>query len=238
MEREEVPAEEVEAAAEETTATIEIIGDPEETEEAVEVKGLSEQESVPAIEAILLASGEPLSVGRLREVTKLTEAQVKDALETIQMTYESEENGFELVQMGGQYQFRTKAKYAPYIQALKAGRPRRLSQAALETLAIVAYRQPIVKSDIEKIRGVDATPTLKTLLDRRLVRIVGHQASVGQPALYGTGDEFLKLFGLASLSQLPTLRDLKELEKEPGEVEEAADEGGEDEEPAQESPEQ
>lgn len=203
---------------------IEFIGEHED-EQAVEgVEGLSEEESVPAIEALLLAHGEPLSVARIREVTRLSETQVRDALETIQMSYESEQNGFELVQVGAQYQFRTKPKFGPYIQALKAGRPRRLTQAALETLAIIAYRQPVVKSDIEKIRGVDATPTLKTLLERRLVRIVGHKAAVGQPALYGTGDEFLRLFGLASLGELPTLRDIKEFEADPGEtVNEAPD---------------
>ena len=83
----------------------------------------------------------------------------------------------------------------------------------------MAYRQPIVKSDIEKLRGVDATPTLKTLLERNLIRIAGHLPTVGQPALYGTGEEFLKVFGISSLSELPTLRDLKDLE-DPGEVEE------------------
>ena len=93
-----------------------------------------------------------------------------------------------------------------------------MSGPALETLAVIAYRQPIVRSDMEKIRGVDVTPTLKTLLDRRLIRIVGHQETVGQPALYGTTDDFLKVFGLSSLSQLPTLRDLKELDSDPGEI--------------------
>jgi segregation and condensation protein B len=105
-----------------------------------------------------------------------------------------------------------------------------LSAAALETLAIVAYRQPIVRSDVEKIRGVDCTPTIKTLLERGLIKILGHQASVGQPALYGTTEEFLKLFGLNSLSELPTLRDLQELERDPGESEEV------DEEPASSKP--
>ena len=105
------------------------------------------------------------------------------------------------------------------MRALKASAPKRLSNPALETVSIIAYRQPIVKSDIERIRGVDATPTLKTLIERDLVKIVGHQPSVGQPALYGTTDGFLKLFGLKSLSDLPTLRDLEELQRDPGETE-------------------
>lgn len=200
-------------------STVEFIGDTPPSEEALESdeEYLSEYESVPAIEAMLFAMGEPLSVSRISEITMLSETKVRDAIESIQMAYESEDRGFELVNVGGQFQFRTKEQYARYVRALKAEKPRRLSHAALETLAIIAYRQPIVKADIEKIRGVDATPTLKTLIDRNLVRIVGHKEAVGQPALYGTGEEFLKLFGMSGLSELPTLRELKELDQEQSE---------------------
>ncbi|NLF25216.1 MAG: SMC-Scp complex subunit ScpB, partial [Deltaproteobacteria bacterium] len=155
---------------------------------------------------------------RIREVTKLDESVVESALKLLEEHYREAGRGFELVQAAGQYQFRTRACFAPHVQALKVDRPRRLTNAALETLAVIAYRQPIVKSDIEKIRGVDATPTLKTLLDRELIRIMGHKAAVGQPALYGTTERFLKLFGLNSLGELPTLRDLKDLENDPGEA--------------------
>jgi segregation and condensation protein B len=109
-----------------------------------------------------------------------------------------------------------------------AVRPRRLSQAALETLAVVAYQQPVVKSEIDKIRGVDVAPTLKTLIDRNLVKILGYQASVGQPALYGTTENFLQVFGLPSLSSLPAIQDLKALIKEPGEAQGEADEDAEE----------
>jgi segregation and condensation protein B len=136
------------------------------------------------------------------------------------MKYTGGSNGFELLKVADKYQFRTRAIFAPYIRELKAERPRRLSAAALETLAVVAYRQPVVKSDIERIRGVDVTPTLKTLLERALVKIVGHQPTAGQPALYGTTEEFLRLFSLNSLAQLPSLRDLREFERDPGESEE------------------
>lgn len=175
------------------------------------------------IEALIFTSGEPIGVGRIRSVTGLDDKEIRDLLEGISMKFELEDSGIRLFQVAGKYQFRTPTEFAPYIQQLKASRPRRLSQQALETLAIVAYRQPIVKSDVEKIRGVDATPTLKTLLDRGFVRIVGHQDTVGQPALYGTTDQFLKIFGLRSLAELPTLRDLKELEADPGEVDEQSD---------------
>ncbi|WKZ57200.1 MAG: SMC-Scp complex subunit ScpB [Bdellovibrionota bacterium] len=169
------------------------------------------------VEALLFTAGEPLSFEQLSSITRAEDAALKAAIEAIHARHDIEESGFELVTVGDRFQFRSHPAFAPFIRELRASRPRRLSGPALETLAIVAYRQPIVKSDIEKIRGVDVTPTLKTLLERSLVRIVGHQSSPGQPALYGTTDEFLSLFGLRSLEELPTLRDIKELEREPGE---------------------
>ncbi|MDC0358645.1 SMC-Scp complex subunit ScpB [Oligoflexia bacterium] len=198
--------------------------DPEESDDETELDfetaGLDKS---GLVEALVFAHNEPIGVARIKQVTGLVEKEVRDILESIMMKFELEDCGFELVSVAGKYQFRTKSVYAPYVRKLKAGLPRKLSAAALETLAIVAYRQPIVKSDIEKIRGVDATPTLKTLLERGLIRIVGHRASVGQPALYGSTDEFLKIFGLQALSELPTLRDLKELDADPGEVAEAVE---------------
>jgi len=190
----------------------------EESSESIE---LDESQRQGVVEALLLASGDPLEFRRIADVTGIEDSELKDILESITMKFELEESGFQLVEIAGKFQFRTRAEYGPFIQKLKAGRPRRLSPAALETLAIIAYRQPIVKSDIEKIRGVDATPTIKTLLDRSIVRIVGHKATAGQPALYGTTEKFLSIFGLRSLSELPSLRDLKELESDPGEVEDS-----------------
>jgi len=196
----------------------------EQMVEQAETIELDQSQRQGVVEALLLASGDPLEFRRIGDVTGIEDSELKDILESITMKFELEDSGFELVEIAGKFQFRTRAVYAPFIQKLKAGRPRRLSPAALETLAIIAYRQPIVKSDIEKIRGVDATPTIKTLLDRSIVRIVGHKATAGQPALYGTTEKFLSIFGLRSLSELPTLRDLKELESDPGEIEEAHDE--------------
>lgn len=172
---------------------------------------------VAGIEALLFASGEPLSLDRILAITQGEPKAVDAALVMLGNRYAHESSGLQLVKVAGGYQIRSDVTFAPYIRALKEAKPRRLSQAALETLAIVAYRQPIVKSDIDAIRGVDVAPTLKTLLERGLVRILGHQATVGQPALYGTTEEFLKLFGIESLAQLPTLRDVQELEREPGE---------------------
>jgi segregation and condensation protein B len=175
--------------------------------------------SVGLVEAILFASPEPLALERIAHVAGGSEDEVAPILERIRARGDSEESGVELVQVAGKFQLRTKRCFAARLALLREEQPRRLSGAALETLAIVAYRQPIVRSDIEKIRGVDCTPTLKTLLDRGVIKIVGHQASVGQPALYGTTEEFLTLFGLNSLSELPTLRDLQEFDADPGETE-------------------
>ena len=195
-------------------------------EAGVPSEGTSEPMSDSAlIEGLLFAHGEELSLERIAEVSRLPRDRVEGVLRELFDRYQHRDHGVELVQVAGKFQFRTKGDIARFVRELKAAKPRRLSAAALETLAIVAYRQPIVKSDIEQIRGVDVTPTLKTLLERSLIRIVGHQPSVGSPALYGTTEEFLAIFGLNSLSELPTLRDLKELDDEPGEN---SSEGSED----------
>jgi segregation and condensation protein B len=197
----------------------------EEEESALsdeEIARLPYDRKVALVEALLIAHGEPLPAERIKEVSHLPEDDVDNALLTLKERYDHDASGIELLCIAGEFQIRTRSRFGQFVRGLKASAPKRLSQPALETISIIAYRQPIVKSDIEKIRGVDATPTLKTLVERNLIKIVGHQQTVGQPALYGTSDEFLKLFGLRSLEELPTLRDLKELEKDPGETTEAA----------------
>lgn len=179
-------------------------------------KTVDPSEVVPLVQALLFANGDPLPLARLIEVTGLNEGDILGALSAIETSLSAPESGIELVHVAEKYQLRTKPAFSEFVRELKAEAPKKLSVQALETLAIVAYRQPIVKSDVEKLRGVDATPTLSTLIDRGLIKIVGHQSSVGQPALYGTTEKFLELFGLGSLGMLPTLRDLRELE-DPGE---------------------
>ncbi len=181
-------------------------------------------EDLPKLfEALLFVAGNPVPFDKLCEIAKTAEDVAKEALSKLKAGLEERQAAFSLVEVNGSYQFRTREFFAPFIQEMKRSRPKRLSPAALETLAVVAYRQPVVKSDIEGIRGVDVSPTLKTLIDRKLIRIMGYQATVGQPALYGTTDQFLEIFGMKSLSDLPSLKDLRELNSEPGE-EEAAEE--------------
>ncbi len=194
----------------------------EPASEPVERPELDAEDLPKLFEALLFVSGHPLTLDKLCEVAKAEEEAAKGALEVLKKSLEDRGASIELVEINGGFQLRTKDFFAPFIQELKRTRPRRLSPAALETLAVVAYRQPVVKSDIEGIRGVDVTPTLKTLLDRRFIRIIGYQATVGQPALYGTTDQFLEVFGLRSLADLPALKDLREINEDPGENSEEA----------------
>jgi segregation and condensation protein B len=189
---------------------------------------LTQDQKVGLLEALLLASGDPLPISRVEELLLCTKADVLVLAESLKKSYETDTRGLELVNVSSKLQLRTKAVYAEYVRNLIAVKPRKLSQAALETLAVIAYQQPVVKSEVDKIRGVDVAPTIKTLLERKLVKILGYQATVGQPALYGTTEDFLSIFGLTSLAELPSLRDLKALVKEPGEALEVSSEESEE----------
>lgn len=186
-------------------------------------------ELLPICEALLACQPEGVVPAKVAEVLGFSEEEVREVLLKFQARLIEMKRGVELVEVNGRFELRTAQRLTPILAQFRVGRPRRLSAAALETLAVIAYRQPVVKSEIEKVRGVDVTPTLKTLLERGLIAIVGHQPTVGQPALYGTTPEFLRIFGLASLSALPTLQEVKHLEREPGEEgAPAAPEGGEE----------
>lgn len=186
-------------------------------DEIVRYDGEPRPEDIANIEAVLFASGEELPLRRLAELAGLTTTCAKKAIAALVDELAMAARGVELVEVNSKYLLRTKAACAAAVRALKAAKPKRLSAAALETLAVIAYRQPVVKSDIEKIRGVDTTPTLKTLTERGLIKVAGYQATVGQPALYGTTDEFLKIFGLRALPDLPSIREFIRLARDPGE---------------------
>lgn len=196
--------------------------------EGVSALQLTQEQRVGLLEALLLASGDPLPISRVEELLGCEKADVLALAETLKEAYAAESRGLELVNVASKLQLRTKAIYAEHVRNLIAVKPRKLSQAALETLAVIAYQQPVVKSEVDKIRGVDVAPTIKTLLERKLVKILGYQASVGQPALYGTTEDFLSIFGLTSLAELPSLRDLKALVKEPGEALEVSEDSESD----------
>jgi segregation and condensation protein B len=199
-------------------------------------KPLSETERVALLEALLLANGDPLSLARAAEIIGGTRGEMLTLADKLQAQLVTESRGIELVVVAEKLQLRTKAAFAEHVRQLMAVKPRKLSQAALETLAVIAYQQPVVKSEIDKVRGVDVAPTVKTLLERKLIKIIGYQASVGQPALYGTTEDFLQVFGLSALSELPSISDLKALAKEPGEAQQDSSEGEEDIEAAEVTP--
>ncbi len=165
------------------------------------------------VEAVLFASGEPLSVDRLLGVVEgVARPELLSALRALQADYAAEGRGLQVVEVAGGFQVATRPDCAPWIKRLeraKAGA--RLSRSAMETLAIIAYKQPLVRAEMEQIRGVDTAGVLKTLLDRRLIRIVGRKDIPGRPIMYGTTKQFLQAFGLKDLGSLPALRDIKDL---------------------------
>lgn len=173
------------------------------------------------VEGALLAAGKPVSVDQLMSLFGLEDAQptreeVKAALEDI--GNECRDRGFELKQVASGYRFQVRQELSPWISRLWEERPQKYSRALLETLAIIAYRQPMTRGEIEEIRGVSVSSNItKTLLEREWVRIVGHRDVPGKPALYATTKKFLDYFNLKRLDELPTLneiRDLAELEPE------------------------
>lgn len=175
----------------------------------------SEQRRV--IEALILASSEPVSLERLaRIVPDLTPAGAKELVNELNATYQESDRAFEIWEVAGGFQLRTLAEFSGYLQQLRKERPLRLSQAALETLSIVAYKQPVTRAELEHVRGVDAGAVIRGLLDRRLLRIAGHRDVPGRPLLYATSRRFLEVFGLESLKHLPALRELEELAREEG----------------------
>ncbi|WP_455388244.1 SMC-Scp complex subunit ScpB [Petrachloros mirabilis] len=177
------------------------------------------RELAAVLEALLFVSGEPVPVARLASVVgTVSKAEVEQALKTLQAQLEQEGRGIQLVKVAGGYRLVTKSDYAPWLKRLdKAKAVQKLSRSALESLAIIAYKQPLVRAEIEEIRGVETSGVIRTLLERKLVRIVGRKEVPGRPIMYGTTKFFLEHFGLEDLSQLPPLREFKEL----GEAEQA-----------------
>jgi segregation and condensation protein B len=173
------------------------------------------------IEALILASTEPISAVKLAEVIPYCKpGQAKDLVNELNTEYAEQDRAFEIWEVAGGYQLRTRAEFSGYLQKLQKERILRLSQAALETLAIVAYRQPVTRAEIEEVRGVDVGAVVKSLLERHLIRIAGQREVPGRPMLYGTTRRFLEVFGLDALKDLPTLREVEELMREQGLVEE------------------
>ena len=166
------------------------------------------------VEAALFSAEEPLSTKDLRGMFKPEDAPATDELNAIldQLASDYHGRGIELVSVANGYRFQTQVQYASALRRLRESRPPRYSRALLETLAIIAYRQPVTRGDVEEVRGVAvSTDIMRALLERGWVRQMGEREVPGRPALYGTTTDFLEYFNLASIQQLPELADQREL---------------------------
>ena len=168
------------------------------------------------VESLLFVAEEPLSLERLKKALgQADSAQIGAAIAALQADYDSRKGGFYLAEVAGGYQFRTRPEYTVWIRRLVAPKPVRLSKAALETLAIIAYKQPIIRSDVEHIRGVDCGGVLRQLLERKLIRVLGRKEIPGRPLIYATTKKFLETFDLKDLRDLPTPQEVEEFGKPP-----------------------
>jgi len=163
-----------------------------------------------ALEAILLASGKTIRLKELKVLfPEVSEEDLRNLLYELVLEYQG--RGIRIREVAGGFRMETVPEVSEYVRAYLKPKPQRLSRAALETLAVIAYYQPITRAEIERMRGVDASASLKILLERELIRVVGRKEVPGRPLLYGTTEKFLEVFGLKDLRDLPPLEELKRL---------------------------
>jgi segregation and condensation protein B len=178
----------------------------------VEIQGCPVDLLPAAIEACLFAASAPVPLPRLAAATGCTDAEVEGALTALSLRLSEGGSGLRLCEIGDGWQLRTDARFARFVGTLRGTKPARLGRAALETLAVVAFRQPVTKGQVDDLRGVDSGGVLRGLLERGLVRALGRSDEPGRAIAYGTTEAFLELFGMRSLADLPTLKDLHALD--------------------------
>ncbi len=163
------------------------------------------------IEALLFASAKPITAAEIRKVIKsMTVKEIESIVAELKAEYEKDNRSFEIVEIAGGYEIATKKEFAAWIFKIELQKKaKQVTQSALETLAILAYKQPITRAEIEEIRGVDVSGVMNTLVERNLVKIVGKKEVAGRPFLYGTTDKFLEHFGLKALTELPNIEEIK-----------------------------
>lgn len=167
------------------------------------------------IESLLFASDRPLAVKDFRSWLPDAEpANIRSALKVLKYEYEAMGRSFSLREVAGGYQFRSHSEFGPYILRMLQTAPARLSRAALETLAVIAYKQPIVRHEIERVRGVESGGILRNLLEKDLIRVMGRKDLPGRPLIYGTTRRFLEVFDLDNIDSLPKLKEIKEFGNE------------------------
>ncbi len=171
---------------------------------------MGKKENKSLVEALLFVSGDPVTLAVLKNIVELPETEIKQLIDELILEYKEKDSGLLIIEIADGYQMVTNPAYAQWIKKLKNIRTSsRLSLPALETLSIIAYKQPITKAEVEQIRSVNSDGVLKTLLDRRLIKILGRKEVPGKPLLYGTTRDFLQYFGLRDLTELPTLKELQ-----------------------------
>jgi segregation and condensation protein B len=181
------------------------------------------------LEALIFSSTEPLSPAAIRRALPgLTPARIEEAVARINESLAQTGRPYEIAAIAGGYQFRTRPELGEFLAGAQPERRVRLSKAALETLAVIAYRQPVTRPEVEEVRSVDCGPVIRSLMERDLVRIIGRRDAPGRPPLYGTSAAFLEIFGLRSLRDMPTLRDVAAVEEQSGTPNEGAIAGPED----------
>ena len=174
---------------------------------------MEDREAKSVIESILFISGEPVSLDTMRKLIEIDKYNTDRLIKDLINDYSLRNGGLLIVEVAEGYQMVTNPACSPWIRkVLSTSIPKRLSQSSLETLAIVAYKQPIIKAEIEAIRGVNSDGVVKTLLERRLIKILGRKEAPGRPLMYGTTPEFLQQFGLKDLAELPTLKEFAEID--------------------------
>jgi segregation and condensation protein B len=164
------------------------------------------------IESLLFVTDEPLSLDKLKSILETVDSkEIKAAMQVLADRYKSRGGGFSLFEVAGGWQLRSRPEYNPWIKRLLQPSPQRLSKPALETLAIVAYNQPIIRADIEHIRGVDCGGVLRQLMERKMIRVLGRKEIPGRPLIYATTKLFLETFGLKDLRDLPSPKEIEEM---------------------------
>jgi len=172
----------------------------------------SQAERAAVIEALIFVSDEPLSVKTIADVLKEDKQTISDTIQTLAQEFNARNGGLQLREVAGGWQFATRPEYHEHVRAFLKTRPSaKLSIASLETLAVIAYRQPVTVPEILEIRGVQSPSAIKTLLDKKLIVAKGRKETVGRPMMYGTSKEFLLQFGLKDLSELPSVEDFHDL---------------------------
>ncbi len=159
------------------------------------------------IEAVLFAAGQPVSEVQLAEMLSVEKEHIRILLAQMKSEMEDAKRGLTILEVAGGYQLCTKAEFAETVARLAEVQPNRLSKAALETLSVIAFKQPITRAEIEEIRGVQVDRVLQNLIDKELIKELGRKEVIGRPILYGTTEVFLNCFGMDSLSDLPPLPD-------------------------------